>query len=715
MSRMRRRPERYRGLSTEVLGILNNPQQLDVCIKRILAAIRRETGFDAVAIRLERGGDYPYFGADGFSRDFIDAENSLAVRSASRGACRDEQGNVCLQCTCGLVISGKTDPSNPLFSPGGSAWTNDALPFLHVPSDQDPRLHPRNRCIHEGYQSVALVPIRLDGKIIGLLQMNDRQKNRFTPETISYFESLSASFGVALARRREEAALQQAERKYHGLFENAVEGLYQSTPTGEFLNANPAMAAICGYSSPEEFVADVHDAGRQLYLEPARREEFLSRLEREGQVVGFEAELRRKDGRLIWVSNSARAVRDPDGKVVRYDGAMMDITARKEAEAALRAQLELRDQLARVAATVPGLICSFRMRPDGSACMPFATAAIRDLYGLSPEDVRDDFTPAFARFHPDDVQRVQEGIAESARTMKPWRASFRLTHPQRGELWLEGHSLPSLEPDGSVLWHGFVQDITERKRAEEEILELNRRLDQRVQERTAELRMANQELDAFCYAVSHDLRAPLRASGGFSQALLEDFGESLPPEAREYLDQIILGSQQMGELIDGLLRLSRSSRAEVRLDTVDISDFATRILQRLQTAEPHRSVSCMVSPGLTATGDPRLLEAVMENLMGNAWKYTARTPDACIRVYGEADDARSWFYVADNGAGFDMRHAAKLFQPFQRLHREDEFPGLGIGLATVQRILRRHGGSVRATGAPGKGATFSFSLPKIGR
>lgn len=254
--------------------------------------------------------------------------------------------------------------------------------------------------------------------------------------------------------------------------------------------------------------------------------------------------------------------------------------------------------------------------------------------------------------------------------------------------------------------------VAKRRQTMAEILRLNADLERRVEARTAELKAANQELDSFAYAVSHDLRAPLRAMSGFSQALVEDYGGKLDGEARVYLEQIILASKKMGELVDGLLTLSRSTRGERRHDTVDLSALAEILLGELALQEPARRVAWRVEPGLRVEGDNAMIEVVMRNLLGNAWKYTARTAEPLIRVYAEMVDGERFYCVADNGAGFAMAHAGKLFQPFQRLHRQDEFPGIGIGLATVQRIVHRHGGAIRAQGEPGKGATFCFSLQK---
>jgi len=252
------------------------------------------------------------------------------------------------------------------------------------------------------------------------------------------------------------------------------------------------------------------------------------------------------------------------------------------------------------------------------------------------------------------------------------------------------------------------QDIVSRKRAAAEIEQLNQELKQTV----AQLEGANQELESFAYSVSHDLRAPLRAMGGFSEALVADYGDKLEGEARDYLDEIVIGSRHMGQLIDGLLTLSRSTRGELHHDRVDLTAMANSISSELMKTEPGRRVEWRIEPGLSTGGDGRMIEVIMRNLLDNAWKYTAGMTEPVIRFFTELQGDERFFCVADNGAGFDMAHIEKLFQPFQRLHRQDEFPGIGIGLATAQRIVHRHGGTIQATGAPRKGATFMFSLPQ---
>lgn len=275
--------------------------------------------------------------------------------------------------------------------------------------------------------------------------------------------------------------------------------------------------------------------------------------------------------------------------------------------------------------------------------------------------------------------------------------------------WLRWEVRPWFEQDGAI--GGiviFTEDITRLHQVREEVFRLNADLERRVAERTAELSAANQELESFAYAVSHDLRAPLRAMSGFSQALEEDYGDQLSGGARTWLEQIRIASRNMNNLIDGILTLSRSTRGELRRDPVDLSEMAR--CQLAQLAQPERPLAVEVAAGLMTRGDARMLEAVLANLLGNAWKYTGRTAAPQIRVYAEDRADGRWFCVADNGAGFDMAHADRLFKPFQRLHRQEEFPGIGIGLATVKRIIQRHGGKIEARGEVGQGATFCFRL-----
>jgi PAS domain S-box-containing protein len=256
-------------------------------------------------------------------------------------------------------------------------------------------------------------------------------------------------------------------------------------------------------------------------------------------------------------------------------------------------------------------------------------------------------------------------------------------------------------------------DITIRKQAEDKILNLNAELEQRVRERTLQLENTNKELEAFSYSVSHDLRAPLRGIDGWSQALWEDYQDQLDEQGQEYIERVRSETQRMGRLIDDMLQLSRLTRADMVRESVDLGVLAQSIVERLKTDDPHRQVEFVIQPGIIARGDSHLLEAVFINLLGNAFKFTSKREQALIE-FGQTDiQGQRVFFVRDNGVGFDMSYAQKLFGAFQRMHKASEFPGTGVGLAIVQRIIRRHGGRIWAEAQVGHGATFYFTLEEV--
>lgn len=281
-----------------------------------------------------------------------------------------------------------------------------------------------------------------------------------------------------------------------------------------------------------------------------------------------------------------------------------------------------------------------------------------------------------------------------------------------------GGSFSQHDLDLLTLLASQVSNAIENARLVQQAKHLVATLEQRVSERTAEMTALNKELEAFAYSVSHDLRAPIRSIDGFSLALLEDYGQHLDPEARDYLARIRSATLRMGRLIDDMLKLSRLSRAEMRREKIDLSAVARRIAGELVASAPERRVEFRIADDLAAIGDPALLGYLMDNLLGNAWKYTSNHATALIEFgalddpqanVGMGDSART-FFVRDDGAGFDMNYSSKLFGAFQRLHTAQQFPGAGVGLASVQRIINRHGGRIWAEGTPERGATFYFTL-----
>ncbi|MDB6065549.1 MAG: multi-sensor signal transduction histidine kinase, partial [Pedosphaera sp.] len=712
----------------------------------------------------------------------------------------------------------------------------------------------------------------------------------------------------------------------------------------------------------------------------------------------------------IWVDCRSIPEREPDGSIVWY-GYFHDISERKEHEEMLRERVELQSRLTKITNVAPVAIFEFRLAPDGKMSMPYCTRAFTDVYGLDPKELAEDFSPAWALNHPEDAPRLRGAIEESARTLEPFHHEWRVRHPTKGEIWADCRSIPQRGPDGSIVWYGYFhdiserkqgekrlrnsearyralyrenpsmiftldaegkvlsvnqtgvdqlgysmgelegesvlkvfhpddrravaeqfqvclhnpnqvhhwqfrkirkdgavawvdelaqaitdlggalnvlvvcQDVTERKRAEEEIRALNAGLERRVKARTKELAEsekrfrtiydmapvsiweedwteviesihdlqtqgvsdfptyfgehpefvaralkavkvldvnqwslgmfaardkaemlaslgpvfatpdtlpgfvgeltalaqgqtvyhtemnlntvkgdtlhgllamsfpprgsglgdvlvsvlditerqraetqiqhlnkqlkaraqalaeANKELESFSHSASHDLRAPLRIISGFSHLLLEDYGDKLGAEGKDSLQTVIGASERMGELIDDLLQLSRITRSELRRAPVDLSALARSVADELRKANPERSVELFVEPGLIAQADAHLMRIVLENLLGNAWKFTSQKPAARIEFRRATREGAPVYFVCDNGAGFDMAYANKLFGAFQRLHSTADFPGTGVGLATVQRVIHRHGGQVWAEGEIGRGATFYFTLP----
>ena len=277
---------------------------------------------------------------------------------------------------------------------------------------------------------------------------------------------------------------------------------------------------------------------------------------------------------------------------------------------------------------------------------------------------------------------------------------------------------PLTEPDGSITGiFAHAVDVTEHRRALEELAKAHDEMERRVEERTADLKSVNselmqlnKELESFTYSVSHDLRAPLRGIDGFTQVLLEDYHDDLDTTAQDYLERVRAGASRIGGIIDSLLDLSRLNRSEVKRVPLDLSRKARETIERLRLEEPDRDVDVRIQPELKASGDSEMMRLVLDNLLGNAWKFTRRTSDARIEFGAEEVDGELRYFVRDNGAGFEQQFEEKLFQPFQRLHAEAQFEGTGIGLATVQRVIQRHGGSLWAEGRPGEGAVFYFTL-----
>ena len=410
-------------------------------------------------------------------------------------------------------------------------------------------------------------------------------------------------------------------------------------------------------------------------------------------------------GRKIWVRSMGEAVRDTAGKIVRLQGAFQDITQQRFDQAHLRL---LENAVSRPNDIV--VILEVDEMADAAPRVVFVNDAFERHTGYSREELLQN-TAAIVGVLP--VHRTGlEQIRAAMRAWKAVRADLAIHTPLGIELWLELDIAPIADEAGKFThWVAAGRNITERRHQQQEILSLNGELEHRRLERTAQLEVANRELESFAYSVLHDLRSPLNTIDAFSQLLLRMDAENISDKGKHYLDRIGVGVKHMSELIEGLLTLCHLSRGQISSEAVDLSALALHVEATCRRRDPGHNPQVRIQSGLMAQGDTHLLAAMLQNLMDNAWKFTSRQALAQMDVGREvAPDGNTVFFVKDNGAGFDMAFAGKLFGPFERLHAPGDFPGTGIGLAIVWRIIERHGGRIWAHGSVGKGATFYFTL-----
>ncbi len=496
-------------------------------------------------------------------------------------------------------------------------------------------------------------------------------------------------------RKRAEEALRESEELFAKSFRLSPDCVViVRLPDRVVIQANDALCQLWN-CRPEEIVGKP-TPDYTSWLSEEERQAFMDILRATGECLNYETKFRMADGRMLAFNVSSRMITFNGESCVL--SVMRDITVRKRIEiaAAQLAAIVESSEEAMIGKDLSGVVTSWNAGAEKTFGYTAAEMVGQPILRLIPPDRHDEEASI--------MSCIRRG--ESVATFDTVR-----TRGDGSPIDVAVTVSAIRGPGGNVVGASKVaRDITGRKHAEEQISRLNAELEQRVAVRTAQLAAANSELEAFSYSVSHDLRAPLRAVDGFSRILVEDYGPQLPAEARRYLDTIRGGAQRMGTLIDDLLTFSRLSRSELSKRAVDVARLVREVLDDFTALRAGREIELKIGELPVCSGDPALLKQVWINLLSNALKYTRTRRPAVVEIGCERQNGENVYFIRDNGAGFDMRYADKLFGVFQRLHRAEDYEGTGVGLAIVQRVIHRHGGRVWAEAAVERGATFYFTL-----
>jgi PAS domain S-box-containing protein len=536
---------------------------------------------------------------------------------------------------------------------------------------------------------------------------NEFAKGRLDIKTQLMGADEVAHVGQAFDRMTDSIVLSQHKLREQAdhiqlLMDSTAEAIFGIDTLGYCTFVNSSCLRILGYETASELIGkNMHKTIHHSHID----REHLSKSEsnayhefytRKGLHVDNEV-FCRKGGSCFPAEYWSYPILKNDaviGAVVTF----IDITVRKNAEDALKKSEE---NWRSITENSPDHI----MLLDLEGNIQFIN---RTVSGLSIAQVLN--TPVYA-YLPKEYRKPMKECLDKVRNTKKsdgFDAVYRDANGNQDHF--ESRVGPVFDANKVVGFTVSSRNVTARKQAEIELKKHQEKLEDLVAERTAELVSLNKELEAFSYSVSHDLRGPLRSIDGFSKLLLDDYNEALGETGQDYINRVCNACQRMGVLIDDLLALSKVSRYELQRSSLDLSDLVQQIVKDLKDTDSNRSVKLIIAPGMKVNADEHLVRIVMENLLTNAWKYTQNCPNAIIEFNSVAQNGNGTFFVRDNGVGFDMQYAANLFKPFHRLHSETEYPGSGIGLATVERIIKRHGGKVWAESEIGKGSTFYFTL-----
>ncbi len=838
---IRKQAELQKELYSKVLELYHHYSDKKNLIKEIIELVRAHSGCEAVGIRLKDGEDYPYYETNGFIGGHVKYENFLCARNNKGEIVRDFLGNPVLECMCGNIICGRFDPKLSFFTNYGSFWTNSTTELLASTTEEDRQARTRNRCNGEGYESVAIIPIKGDVDNIGLLQLNDFQRNRFTLENIKFYENLSQAIGITLFGKHAEETLSKKIEELDRYFNYSLDLLCIANTRGEFVKLNPQWEKLLGYSVSDLVGRPFLDFVHPEDIESTKK--TLSNLADQNEVLNFENRYKCKDGSYRWIEWRSKAlesniyavardvtdrklaqeevkeseelfrmifnsspyaiaisdmatgqyydVNDSFVKILRYSkedvvgntsiqlgvwinsgdrnryiqsiaenglidaqeykfriqsGEIIDtkVTARflnirsnkyllsiiediTEKKKISEAIIQSREMLTKLAERVPGVVYQYRLYPDGKSCFPFSSPGMFEIYGVTPEEVREDATPVFGRLHPEDYDMIVSTIMESARTLEFYHSEFRVILPEQGVRWRMCNAKPERLEDGSTLWYGIISDITDRKLVEAELEKHRLHLEDLVQSRTEEIDLINKQLQEslekekelsnlksrFISTASHEFRTPLTSvltSAELIQRYYERWGQD---KINEHLNRIKNSVSNLTKLMDDVLIVNRAESGKTVLmrSKVDLRSLCNNVIEEIEVfAKGHHDI--LLNYDIESNYfllDQKQIELILNNLISNAIKYSPN--GGIIDVKVTTDDKNLEFRISDSGIGIPEEELPRLFEPFHRAKNSVDIQGTGLGLSIVKHSIELHGGTIEVVSKVGAGTTFTFTIP----
>jgi len=676
----RKQLDNYRKMGHEILRILSEPENLQDSLQRVLAAVKASTGVDAVGVRLQDKDDYPYFYQKGFSKDFLHKENSLLKRERDGGICRDSNGKVCLECICGLVISGNTDPSNPQFTRGGSAWTNDSSQLLDLPAHQDPRTNPRNECIHQGYASVALVPIRAKGQIVGLLQLNDHKKGRFTLETVQLLEGIAENIGEAMQRRQAEEALKESEERLKEAQRIAYLGNWELNLLTNKLIWSDEIFRIFEIdkerfgASYEFFLSTVHPDDREA-VNAAYTQSLSTR-----KSYAITHRLLMPDGRFKYVQERCETFYSAEGKPLRSIGTVQDITERKKSEQAI---IEAEKRYRTVADFTYDW--EYWEAPDNeilymSPSCERVTGYNKDEFIACPRLLEDIIVPedkniwAAHRHEPQDKNKLLE-------------IEFRIMKKDGSIRWIEHICQPVFDENGEFSGHRVSnRDVTLRKENREALQKSQKSL----QYFTGKLITIQEEERRRLAREMHDDLTQRLALLAIDVSKLEIENQQHDSPMRTKLQDI---KKKIIKLSKDIHDISRQIHPAILDDLGLVDAIKSECATFSQREEIHVEYEANNVPSSIPKNVAICIYRITQESLRNIAKY-AKTNQASVSLVRL--DGNLILTVRDNGIGFDITHGQSQ---------------KGIGLTSMQERARLIQGEFSVQSKPGEGTTVKVIAP----